>query len=90
MQPTLFATGTPLASQTFVASGNSLAIALGFAPTLGEQLTVVTNTATPAASNPIVGSFSDLTPGGTIAQVFSELLTSSKRATRAATGTTWC
>ena len=37
----------------------------GFAPTVGKQLTVVSNTATPAASNQIGGTFSNLPQGGT-------------------------
>ena len=63
---TLFATGTPLATKGFTASGNSLSLALGFAPTVGTQLTVVNNTATPAGSNPINGTFSNLAQGATV------------------------
>ena len=52
----------PLATNGFVASG-PLNLTLGFAPTPGVQLTIVNNTATPAASNPISGTFSNLPQG---------------------------
>ena len=35
-------------------------------PTLGTQLTLINNTATPAASHPITGTFTNLPQGGTI------------------------
>ena len=57
IQTTLYATGTPLATKGFTASGTSLNLTLGFAPTIGTQLTVVNNTATPAAGNLINGAF---------------------------------
>ena len=66
VQTTLFATGTPLASNEFTASGTTLNLALGFAPTPGTQITIVDNTATPAESNPIVGEFSNLAPGSIV------------------------
>ena len=41
-----------------------------FAPTLGTQLTVINNTATPAASHPITGTFANLPQGGTISATY--------------------
>ncbi len=67
IQTTLYATGTLLATNGFSASGKSINLALGVAPTLGTQFTVVNNTATPAASNLISGTFSDLSQEGTYA-----------------------
>ena len=63
IQTTLYATGTPLATSGFAAGGNTLNLTLGFAPTVGTQLTVVSNTATPAASHLISGTFSNLAQG---------------------------
>jgi sugar lactone lactonase YvrE len=65
IQTTLYATGTPLASMGFTTSGMTLNLALGFAPTIGQQLTVVSNTATSAAGNLINGTFTDLAQGVT-------------------------
>ncbi|HEY5314842.1 MAG TPA: MBG domain-containing protein, partial [Pirellulales bacterium] len=67
IQTTLFSTGTPLASQGFSTSENPLNLSLGFAPTIGAQLTVVDNTATPAGSNLISGTFSNLAQNATVA-----------------------
>ncbi|HEY5311060.1 MAG TPA: hypothetical protein VIK18_01030, partial [Pirellulales bacterium] len=67
IQTTLFSTGTPLASQEFSTSGNPLNLSLGFAPTIGAQLTVVNNTATPVGSNLISGTFSNLAQSATVA-----------------------
>ena len=58
--------GVPLATQGFNATGLTLTPTLNFAPALGTQLTIINNTATPAASNPIIGTFSNLPQGGTI------------------------
>ncbi len=66
IQTTLFATGTPLATNGFSASGKTLNLTLGFAPTPGMQLTIINNTATPAASNLISGTFSNLGQGSTV------------------------
>ena len=66
IQTTLYATGTPLTTSGFAASG-SLNLSLGFAPTLGMQFTVVNNTATPAVSSPIDGTFTNLPQDGTVA-----------------------
>ena len=60
------AAGVPLATQGFSATGLTLTPTLTFAPALGTQLTVINNTATPAAGNSIVGTFSNLPQGGTI------------------------
>ena len=66
IQSTLYATGTPLVTNGFVASGETLNLALGFAPTIGTKLTVISNTALPASSNPIGGTFTNLPQGGTV------------------------
>ena len=57
--------GVPLAAQGFNATGLTFTPTLTFAPTRGQQLTLINNTATPAAGNPITGTFSDLPQGGT-------------------------
>jgi hypothetical protein len=64
LDATLSAPGTLLASTGFAAGGMTLGLSLGFAPTLGTQLTIINNTATPAASNPINGEFDNLPQGG--------------------------
>ena len=46
----------PLATNGFNATGLTLTPTLSFAPTVGTQLTLVNNTATPAADNPITGT----------------------------------
>ena len=66
IQASLFATGTPLASKGFIAGGKPLNLTLGFAPSIGTSLTVVSDTATPAVSNPINGTFSNVLQGGTV------------------------
>jgi hypothetical protein len=43
-----------------------LSLSLNFAPAIGTQFTLANNTATPAASNPISGTFANLPQGGTI------------------------
>ena len=58
----LSATGTPLATQGFNATGLTLAPTLSFAPTAGEQFTIINNT----SANPIAGTFANLPQGGTI------------------------
>jgi len=52
-------TGTmwPLATQGFNATGLMLTPTPYFTPSPGTQLTLINNTATPAASNPITGCF---------------------------------
>ncbi len=65
IQTTLYAIGTPLATNGLSASG-PLNLSLGFAPTIGTQLTVINNTATPAGSNLVSGAFSNVAQGGTI------------------------
>jgi hypothetical protein len=62
----LSATGVPLATQGFNASGLTLTPTLSFVPTADTQLTVINNTATPAAGNPILGTFANLPQGGMI------------------------
>ena len=65
------ASGTPLTTQGFNATSQTLSLTLGFAPTTGTQFTVIDNTATPAGSTPILGTFSNLPQGGTISATFS-------------------
>ncbi len=67
LQATLYSAGTPLVTDGFATNGQTLGLSLGFAPSLGTQLTVVSNTATPAGSNPINGTFSNLAQGATVA-----------------------
>ncbi len=62
---TLYSSGVPLATAGFNAAGLTFSPTLTFAPTPGTQVTVVENTATPAASNPISGTFANLPQGGT-------------------------
>ena len=71
VQTTLFATGIPLATDGFTASGETLNLTLGFAPAPGTQLTLINNTATPAASNPIGGTFSNLPQGGMVSASYA-------------------
>ena len=59
------AAGVPLATQGFNATGLTFNPTLTFAPTPTTQLTLINNTATPAAGNPITGAFSNLPQGGT-------------------------
>ena len=59
------AAGVPLATQGFNATGLTFTPTLTFAPAPVMQLTLIDNTATPAAGNPIVGAFSNLPQGGT-------------------------
>jgi hypothetical protein len=66
----LNASGTPLTTQGFVAAGLTLNLSLSFAPTVGTQLTLISDTATPAAGNPIVGTFSNLPEDGTISATY--------------------
>ena len=61
----------PLASQGFNATGLTLTPLLNFAPSMGTQLTLVNNTAAPAGSNPIQGTFTNLAPGGTISATYA-------------------
>ena len=67
----LYASGVPLAAQGFNATGLTLTPTLNFAPAVGTQLTVVNNTATPAASHPITGTFANLPQGGTISATYN-------------------
>jgi len=67
------AAGAPLATQGFNATGLTLTPTLTFAPTLGEQFTVINDTATPASSRPITGVFSNLPQGGTISASYGGL-----------------
>ena len=66
----LNASGTPLSTQGFNATGLTLSLSLNFVPTIGTQLTVVNNTATPAASHPIIGTFTNLPQGGMISATY--------------------
>jgi sugar lactone lactonase YvrE len=66
----LSALGTPLATQGFNATGLTLVPTLAFAPAIGAQLTVIDNTAAPAASNPITGAFANLPQGSTFTADF--------------------
>ncbi|HEY5313892.1 MAG TPA: hypothetical protein VIK18_15290, partial [Pirellulales bacterium] len=61
IQASLLSAGLPLATAGFSASG-SLQLSLGFAPTAGMQLTIVSNTA--AVGDAIAGTFSNLPQGG--------------------------
>jgi hypothetical protein len=61
----MVAPGVALASNGFTATNLPFSLTLQFAPTLGTQLTIVNNTATPAAGNPIVGTLNGLPQGGT-------------------------
>ena len=63
----LNAAGVPLASQGFNAAGLTIVPSLNFAAYVGMPLTVVENTATPAAGNPITGAFTNLAQDGTLA-----------------------
>jgi hypothetical protein len=56
------ATQVPIISDGYSASGSSIALALGFAPTSGAVLTVVQNT----GSTAIQGTFSNLVQGQTV------------------------
>jgi uncharacterized repeat protein (TIGR03803 family) len=67
----LNASGVPLATKGFNATGLTLGLSLDFAPSLGTHRTVVNNTATPAASNPITGTFANLPQGGTISATYN-------------------
>jgi hypothetical protein len=58
------AAGTPLVTQGFTATGLTFTATLAFAPTLGTQLTLIDNTATPAASHLITGSLTNLVQDG--------------------------
>jgi sugar lactone lactonase YvrE len=62
----LYPVGTPLATLGFNATGLTLTPTLDFAPTFGTQLTLINNTASPPASNPIIGTFANLPQGGII------------------------
>ena len=67
----LYPSGTPLATSGFTATGQAWTPQLTFAPTVGTQLTLVSNTATPAASNPIVGTLAGLPQGGTVTLTYA-------------------
>ena len=67
----LNASGVPLATQGFNATGLTLSLSLNFAPTVGTQLTLINNTTTPASSHPITGVFANLPQGGTIWATYS-------------------
>jgi hypothetical protein len=69
--PMSSASGVPLATNGFNATGLPLTPTLSFAPTVGTQLTLVNNTATPAAGNPIVGTFANLPPGGIVTLTYA-------------------
>jgi hypothetical protein len=58
---TLNTTGALIASNGFTASGLTLSLALGFAPSSATTITLVADSGTP-----ISGSFNNLTPNGTI------------------------
>jgi hypothetical protein len=66
----LSAAGVPLAVQGFNANGLILTPTLRFAPTLGTQLTLIDNTASPPARHPITGTLANLPLGGTIAVAY--------------------
>ena len=66
--PLSSSTGVALATQGFTAPNVTLTLALNSAPTSGEQLTLINNTA--ASSSPINGSFANLSQGGTISAAF--------------------
>jgi hypothetical protein len=66
----LSAAGVPLITQAFNATGLTLTPTLRFAPTLGAQLTLINNTAAPAARNPIIGSLANVPLGGTISATY--------------------
>ncbi len=83
----LFATGTPLVSNGFSATG-SISLTLGVTPTLGQKFTVISNTATPANSHPINGAFSNLRRGARSKSVKARTITC-EEITREATATTW-
>ena len=67
----LDAAGVPLSTQGFAASGLTLDLTLNFAPSPGTQLTLLDNTATPAASKPITGTLANLSQGGTISATYN-------------------
>jgi hypothetical protein len=55
-------TETPIVSDGYIATGSSIALALGYAPTSGTVLTVVDNTGV----GPIQGTFSNLAQGQSV------------------------
>jgi hypothetical protein len=67
----LSAVGVPLASQGFnVTAGSTLTPTLSFAPTPGQQFTIIDNTAVPAAGSPTTGTFANLPQGGTCSATY--------------------
>ena len=56
----------PLTTNGFDARGLPLTLQFYSAPTLGQQITLVNNTATPASSDPIIGTFTNLAPDKTL------------------------
>ena len=60
-----------IVSNGFTSPAAPLSLSLNFVPTGGTQITLVSNTATPTASNPISGTFSNLADGGTISATYN-------------------
>jgi hypothetical protein len=60
-----------IVSNGFTSPAAPLSLTLNFASTFGAQITLVDNTATPAVSNTISGTFSNLASGGTISATYN-------------------
>ena len=60
-----------IVSNGFGSPAAPLSLSLNFAPTFGTLFTLVSNTATPASSNPIAGAFSNLPAGGTLSATYA-------------------
>ena len=74
LQSSAAAGDVALASAGFTCPAGPLELSLDFAPAVGEQITLVENTPTPAtAGSPIGGAFSNLAPGATAAAVYDGL-----------------
>ena len=79
-----------IASNGFKATGLPMIVNLQAVPTQGEQFTTLDDTAKPAASNPIIGSFGGLAPEALSLPPTTAALPPWPSATRAATVTTSC
>jgi hypothetical protein len=70
IQSSSAANDVAIVSKGFTSPAAPLSLSLTFTPALGAQITLVSNTATPAASHPISGAFSNLAAGGTISATY--------------------
>jgi sugar lactone lactonase YvrE len=71
IQSSSAASDVALVSSGFTIPPAPLSLSLNFAPAVGAPITVVNNTATPAASNPINGTFTNLPQGGVISASYA-------------------